>query len=214
MSDNFSENYMIKRLEQIQNKGLYELNKIEKNYDELKDVFYELTKQYEIKKMEEEKNLDSNLNEMINQIISEEHNNSINYINNIFNKYNKNNCISSISDQANIKKMVDNIEIDLKKIISNLDNKTQNLKSEKNNNIENINIEMKNEINNVIKKINDTSLDLLVSNSDKANAIQDIIKIYLNKFKVSKSEFNEFEEKITKLISELLEKVVLLKKGQ
>ena len=149
---------------------------------------------------------------MINQIISEEHNNSINYINNIFNKYNKNNCISSISDQANIKKMVDNIEIDLKKIISNLDNKTQNLKSEKNNNIENINIEMKNEINNVIKKINDTSLDLLVSNSDKANAIQDIIKIYLNKFKGSKSEFNEFEEKITKLISELLDKVILLKK--
>ena len=212
MLDNFSENYMIKKLDQIQNKGLNDLNKIEKNYDELKDVFYELTKQYEIKKMEEEKNLDSNLNEMINQIISEEHNNSINYINNIFNKYNKNNCISSISDQANIKKMVDNIEIDLKKIISNLDNKTQNLKSEKNNNIENINIEMKNEINNVIKKINDTSLDLLVSNSDKANAIQDIIKIYLNKFKGSKSEFNEFEEKITKLISELLDRVILLKK--
>ena len=212
MLDNFSENYMIKKLDQIQNKGLNDLNKIEKNYDDLKDVFYELTKQYEIKKMEEEKNLDSNLNEMINQIISEEHNNSINYINNIFNKYNKNNCISSISDQANIKKMVDNIEIDLKKIISNLDNKTQNLKSEKNNNIENINIEMKNEINNVIKKINDTSLDLLVSNSDKANAIQDIIKIYLNKFKGSKSEFNEFEEKITKLISELLDKVILLKK--
>ena len=212
MLDNFSENYMIKKLDQIQNKGLNDLNKIEKNYDELKDVFYELTKQYEIKKMEEEKNLDSNLNEMINQIISEEHNNSINYINNIFNKYNKNNCISSISEQANIKKMVDNIEIDLKKIISNLDNKTQNLKSEKNNNIENINIEMKNEINNVIKKINDTSLDLLVSNSDKANAIQDIIKIYLNKFKGSKSEFNEFEEKITKLISELLDKVILLKK--
>ena len=212
MLDNFSENYMIKKLDQIQNKGLNDLNKIEKNYDELKDVFYELTKQYEIKKMEEGKNLDSNLNEMINQIISEEHNNSINYINNIFNKYNKNNCISSISDQANIKKMVDNIEIDLKKIISNLDNKTQNLKSEKNNNIENINIEMKNEINNVIKKINDTSLDLLVSNSDKANAIQDIIKIYLNKFKGSKSEFNEFEEKITKLISELLDKVILLKK--
>ena len=212
MLDSFSENYMIKKLDQIQNKGLNDLNKIEKNYDELKDIFYELTKQYEIKKMEEEKNLDSNLNEMINQIISEEHNNSINYINNIFNKYNKNNCISSISDQTNIKKMVDNIEIDLKKIISNLDNKTQNLKSEKNNNIENINIEMKNEINNVIKKINDTSLDLLVSNSDKANAIQDIIKIYLNKFKGSKSEFNEFEEKITKLISELLDKVILLKK--
>ena len=162
--------------------------------------------------MNEEKNLDSNLNEMINQIISEEHNNSINYINNIFNKYNTSNCISSIPEQINIKKIVDNIEIDLKKIISNLDNKTQSLKSEKNNNIENINIEMKNEINNVIKKINDTSLDLLVSNSDKANAIQDIIKIYLNKFKVSKSEFNEFEEKITKLISELLDKVILLKK--
>ena len=125
MLDNFSENYLIKKLEQIQNKGLNDLNKIEKKYDELKDVFYELTKQYEIKKMNEEKNLDLNLNEMINQIISEEHNNSINYINNIFNKYNTSNCISSIPEQINIKKIVDNIEIDLKKIISNLDNKTQ-----------------------------------------------------------------------------------------
>ena len=85
---------------------------------------------------------------------------------------------------------------------------------EKTNNIQVINIEMHNEINNIIKNKNDTSLDLILSNSDKANAIKNIIKIYLNKFKVSKNEFNEFEEKITKLISELLEKVVLLKKGQ
>ena len=101
----------------------------------------------------------------------------------------------------------------MKQIILNLEDKVKNIKMEKTNDIQTINIEMKNEINNIIKKINDTSLDLIISNSDKANAIQDIIKIYLNKFKSSKNEYNEFEDKITKLISELLDKVVLLKKG-
>ena len=220
MEDNSNENFMLKRIDYINNKSLTHLNKIENNFNELKDAFYELTKQYEIKKIneekqnKEEKKLDlSPLNEFLNQIISEERNNNINFINNSLNKYNYKNCIPSINEKDSIKKNIENIEIDLKKIIKNLDEKEKNNKMEKSNNIETINIEMSNEINNIIKKINDTSLDLIISNSDKANAIQDVIKIYLNKFKVSKNEFNEFEDKITKLISELLDKVVLLKKG-
>ena len=109
--------------------------------------------------------------------------------------------------------MIDNIEVEMKKLLLDLEEKENNLKMEKTNNIQTINIEMSNKINNIIKKINDISLDLVISNSDKANAIQDIIKIYSNKFKVSKNDFDEFEEKITKLISELLDKVLLLKKG-
>ena len=111
--------------------------------------------------------------------------------------------------RTQFKEYVDNFESELKQIME----KIENVKNERTNNIEIINIEMSNEINNLIKKINDTSLDLILSNSDKANAIQDIIKIYLNKFKISKNEFNEFEDKITKLISELLDKVILLRKG-
>ena len=122
-------------------------------------------------------------------------------------------CIPNIEEQSNIKRMIKNIEIDMKNLILNLEEKENNIKMEKTNNIQTINIEMSNEINNIIKKINDISLDLVISNSDKANAIQDIIKIYSNKFKVSKNEYNEFEEKITNLISELLDKVLLLKKG-
>ena len=113
-----------------------------------------------------------------------------------------------------MKEYVEIFENELKQIITKIDEKIENIKMEKTNNIQVINIEMNNEINNLIKKMNDTSLDLILSNSDKANAIQDIINIYLNKFKVSKSEFDEFEDKITKLISELLDKVILLRKGQ
>ena len=109
------------------------------------------------------------------------------------------------------KKYIENFEEEIKQIIEKINEKIEYIKMEKNNNIQVINIQMSNEINNLIKKINDTSLDLILTNSNKASAIQDIVKIYLNKFKASKNEFNEFEEKITKLISELLDKIVLLK---
>ena len=220
MEENYPEKYIIKRLDFINNKSLNHLNKIENNFNELKDAFYELTKQYDqnkinIQKEKENKiNLDINpLYEMINQLLSQEHKNNINYIDSYFNKYNSNTCIPSLNEQINIKKKIDNVENEIKQIILNLEEKVKNLKIEKTNNIQTINIEMNNEINNIIKKINDISLDLIVSNSDKANAIQDVIKIYLNKFKGAKNEFNEFEDKINKLICELLDKVVLLKKG-
>ena len=220
MKEISSDDYIFKRLNYINNKSLNHLNKIEENFNELKDAFYELTRQYEINKSNEEKgkikqeDINFNpLNEKLNQLIVKEHNNNINFINNVLDKYNSSNCIPSIIEQSNIKKMIDNIEVEMKKLLLDLEEKENNLKMEKTNNIQTINIEMSNKINNIIKKINDISLDLVISNSDKANAIQDIIKIYSNKFKVSKNDFDEFEEKITKLISELLDKVLLLKKG-
>ena len=220
MKEISSDDYIFKRLNYINNKSLNHLNKIEENFNELKDAFYELTRQYEINKSNEEKgkikqeDINFNpLNEKLNQLIVKEHNNNLNFINNVLDKYNSSNCIPSIIEQSNIKKMIDNIEVEMKKLLLDLEEKENNLKMEKTNNIQTINIEMSNKINNIIKKINDISLDLVISNSDKANAIQDIIKIYSNKFKVSKNDFDEFEEKITKLISELLDKVLLLKKG-
>ena len=221
MNENFSIDYLTKRLDFINDKCLNKLKKTENDFNNLKQNFYELTKQYENKnndnkeiKTEENNNFSSQLNTMITQLLSDERNNNINYINSCLNNHNINQSLLKYNEQNNINKYIENFENELKQILDKIDEKIENLKMEKTNNIQVINIEMHNEINNIIKKINDTSLDLILSNSDKANAIQDIIKIYLNKFKVSKNEFNEFEEKITKLISELLEKVVLLKKGQ
>ena len=220
MDENLSLDYLNKRLDFINDKCLNKLKQIENNFNNLKDNFYELTKQCENKNSDntelnpENNNFPSKLNTMITQLLSDERNNNINYINSCLNNHNINKSLIKHNEQNNINKYIENFENDLKQILDKIDEKIENLKMEKTNNIQVINIEMNNEINNLIKKINDTSLDLILSNSDKANAIQDIIKIYLNKFKVSKNEFNEFEEKITKLISELLEKVVLLKKGQ
>ena len=225
MNDNLSLDLLSKKLDFINDKYQKKLNKIDNNFNNLKNTFLELSSQYENKiQFENKDNIQTNsddnndnnylsqLSEMLNDLLSEERNNNINYINSCLNKYNMN--PSLLNGQSNIKEYVENFGNELNQIMAKLDEKIENIKMEKNNNIELINIEMNNEINNLFKKINDTSLDLIVSNSDKANAIQDIIKIYLNKFKVSKNEYNEFEDKLTKLISELLEKIILLKKGQ
>ena len=104
MKEISSDDYFFKRLNYINNKSINHLNLIEENFNELKDAFYELTRQYEINKANEGKtylkkediNLNT-LNEKLNQLISEEHNNNINFINNILNKYNSNNEIKLYS---------------------------------------------------------------------------------------------------------------------
>ena len=220
MDDNASADYLIKRLDFINEQSLNKLNQIENNFNNLKESFYELTKQYENKNNdknnieENNSNISSQLNSMITQLLSDERNNNINYINSCINNHNINQSLLNYHEQNSIKEYIENFENELKQMLDKIDEKIETIKMEKTNNIQVINIDMNNEINNLIKKINDTSLDLILCNSDKANAIQDIVKIYLNKFKVSKNEFNEFEDKITKLISELLDKIILLKKGQ
>ena len=225
MNENISTDYLNKRLDFINDDCLNKSNEMENNFNNLKDTFYELTKQYENKKTfpvnnnfkdlnKEEESIIYQINEMITHLLSEERNNNINYINSCLNKYNMNKSLLEYNEQNSNKDYIKNFENELKQMITQIDEKIDNIKMEKSSNIQAINIEMNNEINNLIKKINDTSLDLISSNSDKANAIQDIIKIYLNKFKASKNDYNEFEDKITNLISELLDKVVLLKRGQ
>ena len=225
MNENISTDYLNKRLDFINDDCLNKLNEMENNFNNLKDTFYELTKQYENKKTfpvnnnfkdlnKEEESIIYQINEMITHLLSEERNNNINYINSCLNKYNMNKSLLEYNEQNSNKDYIKNVENELKQMISQIDEKIDNIKMEKSSNIQAINIEMNNEINNLIKKINDTSLNLISSNSDKAKAIQDIIKIYLNKFKASKNDYNEFEDKITNLISELLDKVVLLKRGQ
>ena len=214
MDENLSVDYFTKRLDFINDKNLNKLNEIESNFNKLKDNFYELSKQYENNdKRNEEDNDDiiSQLNSKMTELLSEERENNINYINSYISEYNIKKSLIDYNEQNDNKKYIENFEEEIKQIIEKINEKIEYIKMEKNNNIQVINIQMSNEINNLIKKINDTSLDLILTNSNKASAIQDIVKIYLNKFKASKNEFNEFEEKITKLISELLDKIVLLK---
>ena len=214
MDENLSVDYFTKRLDFINDKNLNKLNEIESNFNKLKDNFYELSKQYENNDNKNEENNDdiiSQLNSKMTELLSEERENNINYINSYISEYNIKKSLIDYKEQNDNKKYIENFEEEIKQIIEKINEKIEYIKMEKNNNIQVINIQMSNEINNLIKKINDTSLDLILTNSNKASAIQDIVKIYLNKFKASKNEFNEFEEKITKLISELLDKIVLLK---
>ena len=214
MDENLSVDYFTKRLDFINDKNLNKLNEIDSNFNKLKDNFYELSKQYENNDKRNEENNDdiiSQLNSKMTELLSEERENNINYINSYISEYNIKKSLIDYNEQNDNKKYIENFEEEIKQIIDKINEKIEYIKMEKNNNIQVINIQMSNEINNLIKKINDTSLDLILTNSNKASAIQDIVKIYLNKFKASKNEFNEFEEKITKLISELLDKIVLLK---
>ena len=115
MIENSYEKNIINKIDLIKKRSYDHLNQMEENFNELKDAFYELTKKYEFQKMNEgnmnieEKNNDlylNPLNEIINQLISEEHNNNINFINNSLNKYNSNTCIPNIVEQTKIKKIL------------------------------------------------------------------------------------------------------------
>ena len=106
---------------------------------------------------------------------------------------------------------IDNIEEELLKFFRDINAKMDLLINKRQNTIMTMVNEMNNEFSILNKLINDNDLDLIGSNSDKADAIQDMLKIFLTKFNNEKKAKSDFEEKITKLIEELLDKMIMIK---
>ena len=113
MNENISTDYLNKRLDFINDDCLNKLNEMENNFNNLKDTFYELTKQYENKKTfpvnnnfkdlnKEEESIIYQINEMITHLLSEERNNNINYINSYLSEYNIKKSILDYNEQNNI----------------------------------------------------------------------------------------------------------------
>jgi hypothetical protein len=194
------------------------LNKFDDNLNKLKNELLILTKIYENNKSislnKDLKNQNINFNEFelkLKELLSNERETNLKFINEKFTKYTdeetlKNNIKNIINTDAIV-----NIEEELSKFFRDINTKVSLLINNRENTIETMVNEMNNEFSIIHKLINDNNLDLIGSNSDKADAIQDMLKIFLTKFNNEKKAKNDFEEKITKLIEELLDKMIMIK---
>lgn len=208
-----------KQINKLYYRNINRLNKLDENFNQLKNILYKLTQQYENNKSYNNENSEEeitlkeiiNSNEYqnkINEIFKLERENNINFINENFQNFlNK----DFFNNQNELNELINNTQIECNNILNELNEKLNQLKNNKENTINTMINEMNIEFQSIQKLIKDNELDLLSSNNDRAQAIQNMLKIFLNKFKNEKKEKIEFEEKITKLLEELLDKMLYLK---
>ncbi len=194
------------------------LNKFDENLNKLKNELLTLTKIYENNKSfstnKDTKTQNINFNEYeikVKELLSSERETNIKYINEQLSKFTEEETIKNSSENVINIDAIGNIEEELIKFFRDINAKADLLINNRENTINTMVNEMNNEFNTINKLINDNDLDLIGSNSDKADAIQDMLKIFLTKFRNEKKAKSEFESKITKLIEELLDKMVLMK---
>ena len=147
----------------------------------------------------------------LKEILSIEREQNIKYINENLKQFSDEETIKNFTENIINVDAIDNIEEELLKFFRDINAKMDLLINKRQNTIMTMVNEMNNEFNILNKLINDNNLDLIGSNSDKADAIQDMLKIFLTKFNNEKKAKNDFEEKITKLIEELLDKMIMIK---
>ena len=194
------------------------INKFDDNLNKLKNELLTLTKIYENNKLlsnnkdMKTKNVDFNEYELkLKEILSIEREQSIKYINENLKQFSDEETMKNYTENIINVGAIDNIEEELLKFFRDINAKMDLLINKRQNTIMTMVNEMNNEFNILNKLINDNNLDLIGSNSDKADAIQDMLKIFLTKFNNEKKAKNDFEEKITKLIEELLDKMIMIK---
>ena len=194
------------------------LNKFDDNLNKLKNELLTLTKIYENNKLlsnnkdMKTKNVDFNEYELkLKEILSIEREQNIKYINENLKQFSDEETIKNFTENVINVDAIDNIEEELLKFFRDINAKMDLLINKRQNTIMTMVNEMNNEFSILNKLINDNDLDLIGSNSDKADAIQDMLKIFLTKFNNEKKAKSDFEEKITKLIEELLDKMIMIK---
>ena len=194
------------------------LNKFDDNLNQLKNELLTLTKIYENNKLlsnnKDMKNKTVDFNEYelkLKEILSIEREQNIKYINENLKQFTDEETIKNFTENVINVDAIDNIEEELLKFFRDINAKMDLLINKRQNTIMTMVNEMNNEFNILNKLINDNNLDLIGSNSDKADAIKDMLKIFLTKFNNEKKAKSDFEEKITKLIEELLDKMIMIK---
>ena len=194
------------------------LNKFDDNLNKLKKELSTLTKKYENNKSislnKDLKNQNINFYEFdlkLKELLSNERETNIKYINENFLKNTNDEILKNNSKKIKNTNTILNIEEEISNCFGDINTKVSLLINNRDNTIEKMINEMNKEFNIIHKLIIDNNLDLIGSNSDKADAIQDMLKIFLTKFKNEKKEKSNFEEKITQLIEELLDKMILMK---
>ena len=194
------------------------INKFDDNLNKLKNELLTLTKIYENNKLlsnnkdMKTKTVDFNEYELkLKEILSIEREQNIKYINENLKQFSDEETIKNFTENIINVDAIDNIEEELLKFFRDINAKMDLLINKRQNTIMTMVNEKNNEFSILNKLINDNDLDLIGSNSDKADAIQDMLKIFLTKFNNEKKAKSDFEEKITKLIEELLDKMIMIK---
>jgi len=215
MNENEILNSLDNKINKIYFKSNNRITLLDEGFNQIKNYFLNFSQQYENKKNKISKEIPKikieEYEPKIKEIISKERELNINYIDNILNKYSNEEYFNINKNNKFINEQINNTQIECNNILQEINNKLNLLKNNREKTMNIMINEMNNEINTINKNIDDNNLDNISSNNDRANAIQDMLKIFLNKFKTEQKEKNNFEDKITNLLEELLDKMSNLK---
>lgn len=208
-------NLLDNKINKIYFKSNNRLTLLDEGFNQIKNYLLKFSQQYENKKNKILNQIPKikieDFEPKIKEIISKERELNINYIDNILNKYSNDEYFNINKNNKFINDQINNTQIECNNILQEINNKLNLLKNNREKTMNIMINEMNNEINTINKNIDDNNLDNISSNNDRANAIQDMLKIFLNKFKTEQKEKNNFEDKITNLLEELLDKMSNLK---
>jgi hypothetical protein len=215
MNENEILNSLDNKINKIYFKSNNRLTLLDEGFNQIKNYLLKFSQQYENKKNKILNQIPKikieDFEPKIKEIISKERELNINYIDNILNKYSNDEYFNINKNNKFINDQINNTQIECNNILQEINNKLNLLKNNREKTMNIMINEMNNEINTINKNIDDNNLDNISSNNDRANAIQDMLKIFLNKFKTEQKEKNNFEDKITNLLEELLDKMSNLK---
>ena len=215
MNENEMLNLLDNKINKIYFKSNNRLTLLDEGFNQIKNYLLKFSQQYENKKNKILNQIPKikieDFEPKIKEIISKERELNINYIDNILNKYSNDEYFNINKNNKFINDQINNTQIECNNILQEINNKLNLLKNNREKTMNIMINEMNNEINTINKNIDDNNLDNISSNNDRANAIQDMLKIFLNKFKTEQKEKNNFEDKITNLLEELLDKMSNLK---
>ena len=215
MNENEILNLLDNKINKIYFKSNNRLTLLDEGFNQIKNYLLKFSQQYENKKNKILNQIPKikieDFEPKIKEIISKERELNINYIDNILNKYSNDEYFNINKNNKFINEQINNTQIECNNILQEINNKLNLLKNNREKTMNIMINEMNNEINTINKNIDDNNLDNISSNNDRANAIQDMLKIFLNKFKTEQKEKNNFEDKITNLLEELLDKMSNLK---
>ena len=215
MNENEILNLLDNKINKIYFKSNNRLTLLDEGFNQIKNLLLKFSQQYENKKNKISNEIPKikieDFEPKIKEIISKERELNINYIDNIFNKYSNDEYFNINKNNKFINEQINNTQIECNNILQEINNKLNLLKNNREKTMNIMINEMNNDINTINKNIDDNNLDNISSNNDRASAIQDMLKIFLNKFKTEQKQKNIFEDKITNLLEELLDKMSNLK---
>lgn len=215
---NYLEEEYFHKLNEISNRISERMTKLDSNFNKLKKDLFAITKDYEMSK-QENKNLNNSLNsnesatfeDKLKEVFLSEHEKNIQLVDQSLAVFETEDAFKLSSNDVVTKGEVNNFQGECEQGLNEVCAKFESVESRSSNTLNTMVSEMNKEFENVKNLLDENSLELLNSNSDKASAIQDMLKIFINKFKNEKKEQNDFEEKIVKLIEELCNKLAYLK---